>query len=85
MQTILLLENVVNPENLTKDMFKQLCPVLIYQLDTDACHQHHGQGHLNIPVNRDQDHPEAEGHEHDHDDATNLGGGFGSVPGKGIH
>ena len=66
LKTILLLEDIQKPENLTKAMFRQLCPVIIYQLDTDACHVHHKDGHLRIPVTSDQKQAAHEVHDHDH-------------------
>lgn len=66
-------------ENLTQAVFKDLCPVLIYQLDTDACHSHHTNGHIRIPV-KDNDHdypehssPEKHEHDHDHEHSENKG------------
>lgn len=79
-----LVQNDDQPRSLTKEMFKELCPSLIYQIDADTCHSSHSN---NAHGDHDRFHDHG-GHDHgDHDHAVHAESSaidLSKVPPKGM-
>ncbi|XP_053408590.1 zinc transporter ZIP10-like [Mercenaria mercenaria] len=72
---MLRMVHVDKPRSLTKDMFKELCPSLIYQIEADSCHSSH-RHHDSYHGNHDHD-------DHDHStEAESAKIDLSSVPPK---
>ncbi|XP_052254248.1 zinc transporter ZIP10-like isoform X3 [Dreissena polymorpha] len=88
--TMLRLINADPTGGIKGDYFKDLCPVLIYQIETDACHTlHKDDGHQHHEKGKDDhnhDHDHDHDHEHDHDlahkDALAPSVSFAQIPAK---
>ena len=55
------------PKTISKDIFKELCPSLIYQIEQDSCHSFHGD-HTGFHGSHDgyHDHSDHDHGSHDH-------------------
>lgn len=76
------------PRSITREMFKDLCPSLVYQIDSDSCHTAHTTHASDGDRSAVHDHffSDHEHHSHEHgSNAESVRINLIMVPAKGIH